>query len=67
MRFSQLIIRCFGFQMSGTGCMLFARCLVANFVAAAVDIVVIIIVPPLPFVSAIFEIDDISVFWLFFE
>ena len=47
--------------------MLFVRCLVAIFVAAAVDVVVIIIVPPLPFVRAIFEIDDISVFWLFFE
>ena len=43
--------------------MLFVRCLVANFVAAAaVDVVVITIVPPLPFVSAIFETDDISVF-----
>ena len=42
--------------------MLFLRCAIAIFVAAAVDVVVIIIVPPLPFVCTSFEIDDISVF-----
>ena len=43
--------------------MLFLRCLVAIFVAAAaVDVVVKNIVPPLPFVCAILVIDDISVF-----
>ena len=45
--------------------MLFVRCLVAIFVVAAVDVVVIIIVPPLPFVCTIFKIDDISVFCFF--
>ena len=61
-----MIFLCFVFQKSETVCMLFVRCLVAIFVAVAVDVVLIIIVPPLPFVRAIFEIDDISVFWLFF-
>ena len=55
--------------MRGTGCILFVRCLVTIIIvaaaaAAAVDVVAIIIVPPLPFVCAIFEIDDISVFFL---
>ena len=45
--------------------MLFVRCLVAIFVVAAVDVVVINIVPPLPFVCAIFEIDVISVCCVF--
>ena len=40
--------------------MLFLRCAIAIFVAAAVDVVVIIIVPSLPFVCAIFEIVDWS-------
>ena len=45
--------------------MLFVRCLVAILVAAVVDIVVIIILPPLPFVCAILEIVDISMFCFF--
>ena len=55
-----MIFLCFVFQKSETVCMLFVRCLVAIFVVAAVDVVVIITVPLLPFVCAIFEIVHLS-------
>ena len=52
----------YAFCLNNASLLLFVRCLVANFVAAAVDVVVIIIVPPLPFVIAILVIDDILLF-----